>query len=55
MRVAVRLFAAGRELAGAAECAIELAAGATVADVRRALARKHSRAGAAGQPLAGGG
>ena len=38
MRVAVRLFAAGRELAGAAECVVELGAAATVADVRRALA-----------------
>jgi molybdopterin converting factor subunit 1 len=37
MRVAVKLFAAGRELAGAAECVLELDDAATVADVRRKL------------------
>jgi molybdopterin converting factor subunit 1 len=37
MRVAVKLFAAGRELAGAAECVLELDDAATVAEVRRKL------------------
>jgi molybdopterin converting factor subunit 1 len=37
MRVAVKLFAAGRELAGAPECVLELDDAATVADVRRGL------------------
>ena len=39
MRVAVKLFAAARELAGAGEVVDRTAAGATVADVRRALGR----------------
>jgi molybdopterin converting factor subunit 1 len=38
MRVHVRLFARARDLAGAPEVAVELPAGATVADLRRALA-----------------
>ncbi|HYO23697.1 MAG TPA: MoaD/ThiS family protein [Lacipirellulaceae bacterium] len=38
MRVAVKLFAAGRELAGAAVLAVDLPESATVADVRQALA-----------------
>jgi molybdopterin converting factor subunit 1 len=37
MRVVVKLFAAGRELTGAAECVLELHEAATVADVRRGL------------------
>jgi molybdopterin converting factor subunit 1 len=40
MKVRVLLFAAGRELAGAAEVEIDLASGATVAELRRALARR---------------
>lgn len=39
MKVAVRLFAAGRELAGAAECVVDVAGAATVADVRLALGK----------------
>ncbi len=38
MKVHVRLFARARDLAGASEVAVELPAGATVADLRRALA-----------------
>jgi molybdopterin converting factor subunit 1 len=38
MRVRVLLFAAGRELAGSAEVELELGPGATVGDLRRALA-----------------
>jgi molybdopterin converting factor subunit 1 len=38
MRVHVRLFARARDLAGASEVAVDLPAGATVADLRRALA-----------------
>jgi molybdenum cofactor cytidylyltransferase len=38
MRVHVRLFARARDLAGAPEVAVDLPAGATVADLRRALA-----------------
>jgi molybdopterin converting factor subunit 1 len=37
MRVAVKLFAAGRELAGAAECVLELDGAVTVGDVRHGL------------------
>jgi molybdopterin converting factor subunit 1 len=38
MRVHVRLFARARDLTGASEVAVDLPAGATVADLRRALA-----------------
>ena len=41
MRVTVLLFARLRELAGQAEWACDVPAGATVADVWRALARAH--------------
>ena len=37
MTFSVRLFARGREIAGADAVAVELPAGATVADLRRAL------------------
>lgn len=37
MTVRVKLFAAARELAGASEVAVEVAEGATVADVQRAV------------------
>ncbi|MBX9581306.1 MAG: molybdopterin converting factor subunit 1 [Gemmataceae bacterium] len=37
----VRLFARGRELAGADAVPVELPAGATVADLRRALAERY--------------
>ncbi len=49
MRVAVKLFAAGRELAGASEAVVEVDDAACVADVRRALAGQF----AALAPLAG--
>jgi molybdopterin converting factor subunit 1 len=42
MRVAVKLFAAGRELAGAAEAVVEVDAVACVRDVRRALAERYA-------------
>jgi molybdopterin converting factor subunit 1 len=38
MTVRVKLFAVARQLAGSDELAIDLADGATIADVRRALA-----------------
>ena len=38
--VSVQLFAAHREAAGAATVEVELAAGGTVADLRRELARR---------------
>jgi molybdopterin converting factor subunit 1 len=38
MKVAVKLFAAARELAGAPEAIVDAAPGATVGDVRRRLA-----------------
>lgn len=38
MTITVQLFAAARELAGAGEAAVEVAAGGTVRDVRAALA-----------------
>jgi len=41
MRVTVRLFARLRELAGTGESACDVAPGATVADVWRAMARLH--------------
>ncbi len=41
MVVRIKLFARARDLAGAAELAVELPAGATVAELRRALAREH--------------
>ena len=37
MRVAVKLFAAARDLAGTAEIEVELASGDTIADLRDAL------------------
>jgi molybdopterin synthase catalytic subunit len=43
MRVAVKLFAAGRELAGAAEAAVDLGGAATVGDLRRALSGQYTR------------
>jgi molybdopterin synthase catalytic subunit len=42
MRIAVKLFAAGRALAGASEATIELGPHATAGDVRRALAEQHA-------------
>ena len=41
MTVTVLLFAAARDLAGADSVAVELPAGATVADLRAELARRH--------------
>jgi molybdopterin converting factor subunit 1 len=41
MRVSVRLFARARDLAGASVVYVDLQAGATVADLRRALAAGH--------------
>ncbi|MBX9624775.1 MAG: molybdopterin converting factor subunit 1 [Gemmataceae bacterium] len=41
MTLSVRLFARGRELAGADAVAVALPAGATVADLRRALAERY--------------
>ena len=41
MNVAVKLFAAARDLAGAPQAVIEAAPGATVGDVRRRLAEQH--------------
>jgi molybdopterin converting factor subunit 1 len=40
MRVTVRFFARLRELAGAGECAVEVAPGATIAEVWRAMVRE---------------
>jgi sulfur-carrier protein len=40
MTVTVHLFAAARDLAGADSLAVELSAGATVADLRAELARR---------------
>lgn len=40
MKVAVKLFAAGRELAGASEAVVEVGAAPRVGDVRRALAEQ---------------
>lgn len=45
MRVRVLLFAALREAAGTRELEIDLAAGATVADLRAALAERTPRLG----------
>jgi molybdopterin converting factor subunit 1 len=45
MTVHVRLFARARDLAGADRVAVELPAGATVADLRRALAGRWPRLG----------
>ena len=42
MKLAVKLFAAGRELAGTGETCVEVVSGATVGDVRRALAELHT-------------
>ena len=41
MRVAVKLFAAARQLAGRDEAIVELPSKATVADLRTALAQEH--------------
>jgi molybdopterin synthase catalytic subunit len=41
MNVTVRLFARGRDLAGAASVSVSLPPGATVADLRRRLAAEH--------------
>jgi molybdopterin converting factor subunit 1 len=41
MTVRVRLFARAKDLAGAGEAALDLPAGATVADLRRALAQRY--------------
>ena len=45
MTLHVRLFARARDLAGADRVAVELPAGATVADLRRALAAACPRLG----------
>jgi molybdopterin converting factor subunit 1 len=42
MRIAVKLFAAGRQLAGTGETSVELGPGSTVGDLRRALAERHA-------------
>jgi molybdopterin converting factor small subunit len=42
MRIAVKLFAAGRELAGAGEAVVEVGPGATAGDVRRALGEQYA-------------
>jgi molybdopterin converting factor subunit 1 len=41
MRCRVKLFARARDLAGAGEVSVSLPDGATVADLRRALANAH--------------
>jgi molybdopterin converting factor small subunit len=41
VKIVVKLFAAAREVAGAGEVALDVADGATVADVERALVSKH--------------
>jgi molybdopterin converting factor subunit 1 len=41
MMLSVRLFARARDLAGADAVPVEVPAGATVADLRRALAARH--------------
>ena len=41
MKIAVRLFAAARELAGCAEVQVELPQGATVAHLRQELSQQH--------------
>ena len=43
MNVDVRLFARARDLAGADHFAVDLPAGATVADLRRRLVARHPR------------
>jgi molybdopterin converting factor subunit 1 len=45
MMLTVRLFARGRDLAGADRVTVELPAGATVGDVRRRLITTHPRLG----------
>jgi sulfur-carrier protein len=42
MKVAVKLFAAGRELAGAGEAVVDVGAAPCVGDVRRALAEQYA-------------
>jgi molybdopterin synthase catalytic subunit len=51
-RVAVKLFGAVREAAGAKELAVELAEGATLRDLRDLLAARHPIFGALGERLA---
>jgi len=41
MKVCVRLFAVARELAGRDVVEVELATGATIADLRRTIAAEH--------------
>ena len=43
MTLTVRLFARARDLAGADRVAVELSAGASVADLRRRLATSHPK------------
>jgi len=43
MKVTIKLFAVARELAGRGELEVELADGATIADLRRALATSEPR------------
>lgn len=42
MKVVVKLFAAGRDLAGAAQAIVDVDALACVGDVRQALAEQHA-------------
>jgi molybdopterin converting factor small subunit len=46
MRVAVKLFAAGRELAGTGVAYVDVGAAPTAGEVRRALAEQHAALGA---------
>jgi molybdopterin converting factor small subunit len=41
MTVIVKLFALAKELAGRGELAVDVPAGATLADLRRTIAREH--------------
>lgn len=43
MRVTVKMFAAAREAVGASEVAVDVAEGATVADLRSALIAEYSQ------------
>jgi molybdopterin converting factor subunit 1 len=45
MKLTVRLFARARDLAGSDHLAVELPAGATVADLRRRLVALHPKLG----------
>jgi molybdopterin synthase catalytic subunit len=51
MRVTVRLFGSAREAAGARDLAVELPAGASVADLRARVARDHPALGRLGPRL----